>query len=301
MVRLLLKTILTFCLCIATIVVHAKEKRMSLRRALKDKLVEILPVSTGGYCNKGLSLEVKNISKETLSVSIESGMEFKPKDTSIFCQPLILLGDELLVLSAGEQKNMLLQTFCGNSEAHSPYKGIFYTFSRMQDSNLINVLRYAKRNSIPPELVQRAVWAFTNQRPLRSVYLHDYPSTSAAFVKYVATIKKKKEPAYYLEYALSGNANGPIIARGREKVYVNMSWGTNEGYRNVHVSVYKSGEMYKSVGGISSDKNGSTAVVELNTTRDRAGTYTVRLHDDANNILQEKVIVLGATDDDESY
>jgi hypothetical protein len=149
-------------------------------------------------------------------------------------------------------------------------------------------------------LIQSAVWAFTNAHPVSSIYSHSAPVASESFARYTAGILKKKAPSYYIEYALNNAEGRPVIIKGREKTYVNMSWSDNDGYRNIHLSVYTpDGRKYRQVtDNIISDKNGSTAVVELNTTHDGKGTFIVRLHDDANKILQEKIVILGADDDE---
>ncbi len=298
MVRSFFRAFITCCLCAATFSVHAKEKKISLKRALKDKLIELLPISTGGYCGKSLSLTLISKSKEPLTISIEPGLEFRPKDSSINAQPLILLGDEAIVLAPDEQKTTQLQTFCGNSGANAPYVGIPYSYYRQHDTNMVNVLRYARNNHLDPHLVQSAVWSFTNAHVLRSVYSHEFPNESEALVKYIASVRKMKVPSYYLEFKQEYIANRSPIRRGEERIFVNMSWRADQGYRNVYVSVYRpDGSVYKQVGNIVSDKNGSIAVVELNMVRDRRGKYIVRLHDDANNILQEKVVLLGTDED----
>ncbi len=271
-----------------------KEIRTSLKKAMTDKTVSLLTESNGGYCSKGLTMELTNNSPNTMTITILPGMMFKPEDSSIKCQPLVLLGDEVITLNTKEKKSIILQTFCGNSPSSCPYKGIKYVFAKQLDSTLVGVLRYAKANNLEPHLVQCAVWTFTNNHPLRSVYIHGTPAESEKFVKYIAGVRKMPIPPYYVEYALANNANQPVIRRGQEKAYVNMSWNAGQAYRNVYVTVYKEGgELYKQVeNNIISDKNGSVVVVQLNLVRDKPGTYTVRLHDDANNVLQEKKVTL---------
>ncbi len=294
MMTRILRIMITSILCISTVAAAAKMKRITLRKAIKEKLISIMPVATGGYCNKGLSLDVKSTSRDTLSIKIESGLEFRPKDSSIGCQPLILQGDEVLVLNAEEQKNVQLQTYCGNSGASCPYKGLEYSYYKQQDTNLINVLRYGKNNNLAPRLIQAAVWVFTNNHPIHSAYTHDNPIVSEELVKYLAKVRKEPVPTYYMEQTIAAVPNRPVLRKGEDRVYVNVNWTVNQGYRNVYVSVYRpDGSKYKQVGTIVSDKYGSTAAVELNLLRDKKGKYIVRLHDDANNILQEKSVVLG--------
>ncbi len=286
--------LLSTLLLIVTLGAHGKEIRTSLKKALADKKVSLFGQSNGGYCNKGLTLELTNNSPNTMIITVLPGMLFRPEDSGIRCQPLILLGDEVITLNTKEKKSIVLQTFCGDSHASCPYKGIKYVFARQLDTTLVNVLRYAKANSLDPHLIQYAVWTFTNNHPLRTVYAHYIPTVSENFVKYIAGIRKMKVPHYFVEHTLASNANHPVIRHGQERAYVNMSWKANEGYRNVYVTVYKEGgERYKQVeNNIISDKYGSVVVVELNLVRDKSGTYIVRLHDDANNILQEKTITL---------
>ncbi len=268
-------------------------KPIPLQKAMKSKLVDIRSVSNGGYCNKGLSLTLTNNKSTPVTVRTESGLIFRPDDKR--CQPLILLGGDVIVLNANEVRSVNLQTFCGNSGARAPYHGIRYTYAGRVDTNLVAVLQFAKQQKIEPNIIQRAVWMFTNHHSLSTVYSYLAPKQSARLVMYIAKKIKMDLPVFFVEQQLDTIGIGGIIKEGEEHYYVNMSWNNSNVYRNVYVSVYREdGSVYKEVeDGIVFDKKGGSVVVGFYAKRDKAGLYTVRVHDDANKTLQEKVVRVG--------
>ncbi len=285
-------TLLSYLLFL-TQISHAAAGRVSLKRAMGAKLVSVSAVSTGGYCDKSLSLTLTNNTEKEMNIDIDPALIFAPADTQ--CQYLVLLGNEQIVLAPAEKKSITLQTFCGKSYARSPYKGIKYTYLKQGDSGLIRTLDYVKKKTIDIGLAQRAVWTFTNGYCISTIYKHENPAMSEDFVKYVASVRKTKIPEYFTEYKLNNRANQPVIMTNQEKVYVNLHWG-HEGYKHMYVSIYKeNGELYKEISADQViDKNGYRVAVEFDPRRDPKGVYKVQVHDNFKKIWQEKKVVVGA-------
>ncbi|GAA4461320.1 hypothetical protein GCM10023093_05770 [Nemorincola caseinilytica] len=270
----------------------AKNRKISLRKAIATRLVNVRAKARGGTGEKALILDVTSNSRDTLSINIEPALMFKPDDSTR--QPLVTQGDEILVLNACEEKTIALDAYCGNSGAYCPKRGGRYTFSRQLDTTLVSVLRYAKSNDMPICLKQGAVWTFTNEHPLRSVYSPQYPVASENLIKYIAKKRKMDVPTYYSGYATDTSGQRPMVRRGEETLYVNMNWTAQQGSKKIYVSVYRAdGTLHKRVeNNIVSDKYGSAVVVRFDTRRDQAGKYIIRLHDDMNTTLQEKTVML---------
>ncbi len=283
----------------STLSVSAKNKRLTLRNAMAKKLITVLAEGRGTTGENALKLELTSNVDDTLTIVTESGLYFKPGDSTR--QPLILLGGDMFVLNAYEKKTTNVTAFCGNSSARCPLRADTYTYERQVDTNLVSILKYAKQNSVPPNLAQCAVWMFTNGHSLSSVYSPVHPIESEKFVAHIAAKMKKKIPIFYRNYRIDSSGFGAMVRRNEEKVYTNITWNGTQGYRNVYVSVYRSdGTIYKRVeNNIVSDKSGSAVVVALSRPRDPAGVYFVRLHDDANNILQEKKVMIGDIPEEE--
>lgn len=278
---------------------NAKVRKMSLRKAISSKLVNLRALSRHTTGPNALKLEVTNNGNDTLSISIEPGLLFKPEDTTT--QPLVTQGDEIFAINAHEKKELILDAYCGNSKAYCPKMNGNYTFVKQLDSNLVSILRYAKTNNVPYTLRQRAVWMFTNSHSLASVYAPEYPMISEDYIRYIGGKLKTKMPNVFVHHAIDSSGHGPMVRKGHERVFVNMSWRADQGYRNIHVTVYKEdGTVYKRVhNNVVSDKYGSAVVVPFTPLRDKPGKYIVRVHDDARNVLQEKTVQLG--DDAEHY
>lgn len=280
-------------LCTSSINADAKTRKVSLRKAISGKLVHIKAFSRGTTGQNALKLQLTNTGADTLLINVEPALLFKPEDTTT--QPLVTQGDEVIALNAQQQKEVILDAYCGNSGASCPRMNGNYTFSRQLDTNLVGILRYAKSNSLPYELRQSAVWLFTNHHSLASVYAPYSPLAAENYIKYIAAKLKMKSPNAYIHYSIDSSGHGPMVRKGYERVYVNMSWDQTKAYRNVYVSVCKpDGTLYKRVeNGFVTDTYGTTVVVPFSPLRDPPGTHIVMVHDDSRNILQQKTVELG--------
>ena len=272
----------------------ANSGRVSLKKAMLAKTVTVNAVSLGGYLgSKNLKLTLTNNTDKELNVDIEPGLIFKPDDTAY--QDLVVLGDEHLALAPAASQDVSLQAFCGKSYARGPLKGMNFTFRKQGDSNMVKTLTYIKANSIPPQLAQYAVWTFTNGHCLNTVYDYQHVRMSEELMKYIATIRKLRVPEFYTQYTLDNRSNQPVIAAGKEKVYVTMHWG-HTGYKHMYLTVFReNGTKYKEIEADQViDKDGFTVVVQFDPKMDPAGNYLVQLHDEYNNIWSQKVVNVGA-------
>jgi hypothetical protein len=284
--------LLLCCLFSLSQVASAVERHISLKKAMSSKLITVTAVSTGGYCAKSLKLKLKNNSPRLVNVDIDPGMIFQPEDTSM--QDLVLYGNESFVLSPSADSDITLQTFCGKSYAHSPLVNQPYHFLRQGDSNMIRTLNYAKTNNLDVQLVQNAVWVFTNHHSLSSVYAYAYPRESESLGRFLASMMKLKLPEYFIQYKTETRAGQPVISPKQTKLYAVMHWGAGEGFRNMHLIIlHENGTVYKTIEADQViDKYGYTVKVEFDPRRDPKGTYLVKLYDDANKIWDQKKVVL---------
>lgn len=263
-----------------------------------SKLISVRAVSLGGYLgNKNIQLELTNHTAKQLTVDIDPALIFKPDDTSY--QDLVLVGNESLALGPCSSGTIKLEAFCGKSYAHAPIPNLNFIFRKQGDSNMVKMLVYAKTNKVPVSIVQRAVWTFTNNYCLNTVYGHRYSREGEEMVKYIAGLKKLKIPSYYSESKLEDASGRSVIVTGKEKKYATMHWG-NEGYRHMYLTILReNGSIYKRIEADQViDKYGHTVIVEFNPRVDPAGIYTVQLHDEYNKVWDQKQVVLGVVDCD---
>jgi len=290
---------LLFCCCICWhCTSFALEKHISLLKGMGSKLITVKAVSTGGYCDKSLKLELTNNSRDSLKVDIQPGLIFRPEDSSF--QDLVVLGNEHIELTPEKTADITLQTFCGKSYAHSPFPNLNYHFLKMGDSNLVRTLKYVSANNVPIRLAQNGVWYFTNHHSIASIYSYDYPRESEDFAKYIAGLMKVKLPEYFIQYKTENKPGQAIISRNQTKLYAQMHWSAGDGFRNMHLVVFnKNGSVYKNIEADQIiDKLGYTVKVEFDPRRDPQGTYIVKVFDDAQKVWDQKTVVIEASEYD---
>ena len=289
--------LLLFCSCICWFCSSfALEKRISLLKAISSKIITVKAVSTGGYCDKSLTLQLTNNSRDSLKVDIQPGLIFRPEDSSY--QDLVVLGNEHIDLTPEKSADITLQTFCGKSFAACPLPKLNYRFLRIGDSNLVRTLKYVLANNVPIRLAQYGVWFFTNHHSIASIYSYDYPRESEDFAKYIAGLMKMKLPDYFIQYKTENRPGRAIINRKQTKLYAQMHWAAGDGFRNMHIVVFnKNGSIYKNIEADQIiDKLGYTVKVEFDPTRDPKGSYIVKVFDDAQRIWDQKTVVIDASE-----
>lgn len=281
------------CCCMVTVNVNAEVTHVSLKKAMAANLVSVEAWSAGGYCEKSLKLDVQNNTHTDLAIDIDPGMIFAPDD-SVY-QNLVLLGNETLALGPAATSTVRLQTYCGKSYARGPSVGLHYHFMKQGDSLMIKTLCYVKSNNVNKHLAQSAVWMFTNGHCLNTIYWSENSRMSEEFVKYIASLKKVRIPEYFVQYKTDDAADRPVFVPGDSKVYVDMHWGAEEGYRHMYLTIYKeNGDVYKRIEADKViDKYGCTVQVVFDPKKDVKGAYYVRLTDDANRVWGQKRVLVG--------
>jgi hypothetical protein len=146
------------------------------------------------------------------------------------------------------------------------------------------------------ELAQKAVWTCTNGHCINTIYDPGNTNMFEDFARYVASLTHERLPGYFINYKLDIAPGHRIIATEKTKIFVTMHWATDDGYRHMHLVVYReNGTIYKTIGADQViDKIGYTVNVEFDPKRDPAGVYMVTLYDDANKIWDSKKVIIGA-------
>lgn len=288
-----LQFILTLYLLFFADIAGAKVKVIPIRIAIGKKMITLRVFSNGRLQRKAMKMRLVNNVKDTIIIKTESGLMYKAPDDAH--QPLVTLGEDLIPLTPCEVKEVDVTAFCGNAYAKCPVINAEYAFVRQLDTSLVTTLQYVQRNNLPLGLAQNLVWMYTNNFGIETLYDEWAPVESENFAQYVAKKMNIQPPGQFVNYRIDTSGVGPVIRRKDEKAFVNLRWKQSQVFRNVHVSVYKSdGSLYKRLdGGIVTDRDGSAVVVEFYSKRDPAGTYRVRLHDDANNTIDEKLVTIG--------
>jgi hypothetical protein len=281
---------LIVCAFLAPIAGFASVEHISFKKAMTDKLISVTAVSNGGYCNKGLHLNITNNTRKPLELDIDPALIFSPAD-SIY-QDLAVLGSESIAIAPSGKKEIDVQTFCAKSFAHAPVANIGYKFWKQGDDVMIKVLKYAK-DSATLGMTQHAVWALTNGHSVSSIYDQNKPEQSKRFMSYVADLKHVKCPDYFTQYHMNNKPGQSICNKKVEKQYVDLRWGYE--HRFMLITIYKEDySVYKiPQGGDSLDAKGHHLVITFDPKRDPRGHYIVEMKDAENRVWAKKEVVVG--------
>ena len=273
----------------ATASAKAEMDKITLKKALAGKKISMDVKRSDTDFYHSLTLTVTNTTKKPMELEIDPGMIFVPEDTNF--QNLVTLGTERTQIEPGATKEVKVADFCGKSYAKGPRPGMKFSFWKQGDSLMIKTLKFARENALPTQLIQHAVWHFTNSHSLRSVYLTWYPNESEKLVKYMADLRHVPVPEYFKVLTTSTRPGEPMIKKDNSRVVVPVHW-PSEGYRNRYVTVYReNGDVYKRVEGDRIvDKYGTSLNVEFKSKRDLPGRYKVEARDNNNRIWFEKVV-----------
>lgn len=265
--------------------------RMSLSKAIKQKTVAVTTVSNGGYMGKGLHLHLQNMSDHELLVDIDPALIFTPSDSSF--QNLVAVGDETIAMEAGRSSEVELQTFCGKSYAHSPETNIKYTLWKQGDAGLVKAIQYIHEQQLYGFVGQHAVWSFTNNHPVSSIYDPVQPAASAMLATLVAQVKKVPVPEFYEYHKIAERAGQTAFSPEVTQLFVPITWSPKS-HRNTVLGVWRAdGSLYKRLqdGEVITDYGRTHSMtVTFDPKKDPPGIYYIRLIDEENEIWLEKKV-----------
>jgi hypothetical protein len=174
----------------------SKMVNMDLSEAIKSKMVTMTAINEKGmYCGKTTKLIVKNISSNELQLKVNLGIVLMPD--SMNTQPMVLSGEEMLVVQPSKEGEVLVSTFCGNAPLQCPDKDFRYSFGYVGNDTLVKLLRFIKTNSYYGYLAQYAVWAITNGNSIGTVYDEADVARSTKFQDELVKITGRKKADYY--------------------------------------------------------------------------------------------------------
>ncbi|MCW3120865.1 MAG: hypothetical protein JWQ38_357 [Flavipsychrobacter sp.] len=178
------------------VIATPKLLHMNLSEAIKSKIVTMDAVNTeGGYKGKTTKLTVKNTTESILQLKVDQGIILKPDDPKY--QPLVLAGEELLVVQPYKEGAVDVNTFCGNSPKSCPSTNLHYSFLQTGSDTLIKVLKFIKLHSLFDYLGQDAVWVITNNKSIGRAYDESRETISKQLIALLCTATGRGKPEYY--------------------------------------------------------------------------------------------------------
>lgn len=173
----------------------AETIRLSLAEAIKNRVVSVHAVSNGGFQGKTTRVVMTNNKSQTVAIRIDIGTILKADSGGY--QPMVLAGEELLVLQPSKTGEVLTETFCGNSPASCPSAGTSFAYAGIGSDTLVTVLRFIKANSLFDDLGQSAVWAVTNNKSLSNIYDNNRPELARRLLDVICKATGRPMPDYY--------------------------------------------------------------------------------------------------------
>ena len=183
--------------------------KMTVSDAVKNKLIKLSAVNTEGkYMGQSVTLTVtSNNKKDSLGLTVDLGIILKPDNSQY--QPMVLAGQENLVLAPGAKGDVDVVVFCGNSPRHCPEKNLHYSYLKLGSDTLIKVLRFIHHYELFDYLGQSGVWAITNGHSLTSVYEPQRDSLSRGLIDVICSVTGRPHPEYYTMTAKNQNPGEP--------------------------------------------------------------------------------------------
>jgi hypothetical protein len=146
---------------------QANHIHLTLKQALDKKYVKAEARSLGGYQGYCIQLQLKNLSKETLHITVEAGRRLNSLDEQY--QDILIVKEELIVLNTKEYKCFSVKGYCCQAANRCPVKQSKYDLNKLADSNLVKVARYLSANEFDQSAEQEAVWAVSDNRPAANI------------------------------------------------------------------------------------------------------------------------------------
>lgn len=263
--------------------------KMDLDKAIKSHDIKMEAINyEGRYVGKTTRLMLTNNNNSPIQVKVNVGMILRPDDTTY--QPMVLAGEELLVVAPHQTGQVEVMTFCGNSPRSCPAEGLHYAFSRIGDDTLVKVLKYLKTNGLLDHLGQSAVWVVTNGHSPRGVYDVNRDAESKKLVDFLCAATGRNTPDYYTVTQINETPSQPayvpkplmIVAKFEIMLDApkTMTLGVYDDRGNLIQKVFENQEF---------GKTGHRFRVEFESADVPAGKYYIRLKE-YDQVLQEKMV-----------
>lgn len=262
---------------------------LNLSQAIKQNIVTIEAVTTGyAYNKQALKLKVKNNGSLTFNLLMNDGVIFTCDSGNY--QPLILAGGEKLYMSPLKETEISVQTFCANSSMLSPIKGLPYSFSEVAGDTLVKVLGYIKQNRLYNDLGQSAVWMFTNEHSLNSVYDANNDYASQKLLTFITATLGVELPDYHVQSAINNTPGEEVYSPKTLKIFAKFEKELEEP-KVLTLGIFNSaGEMIQPVfEDRRYGKAGHRFKVEFEAKDVPAGKYYIRLKE-GDAVLEETMV-----------
>lgn len=171
----------------------ATHLQMNLQKALDKKLVEAKVTSLGGYQGFCIRMNLKNLSKDSLIITVEAGRRLNSIDDKN--QDILVVKQEIIALRTKEEKGFNVKGYCCQASNHSPPMGAKYHINTLADTNLVKLARLLNFKEFDKNAEQEAIWAISDKRSSANISSEN-DSLTQGLREMVAMLKGEELPWY---------------------------------------------------------------------------------------------------------
>jgi hypothetical protein len=287
--KILIVGLLTLCV---SSYAQKEIQRCNFGKAHKDKKISFSGVVDNIRNNGYFKLKVKNTTKDSLAVHVETGRVFYTASDSY--QPFVVLRSREIYLAPGEEKTTLLNTACGNATAASTSNG-FKELGKteMASAELVAALEEVESKRLGNhEGIQQLVWTFTNNHSVASIVSYSSNEmTSNPLQAIAAKHKNVPLPNYKIDYEESEEGSGLAFSGRPKHVESNLQFVLNQ-QEDVRVVLRnEAGEIVKFVELIHGQKAGQLNLpVSIDLAGFSRGNYSLSAENSAGTCLKQNAI-----------
>ncbi len=172
---------------------QAKRQQLSLQNALDKKIVSVKVYSLGTYQGYCIKMELKNLSSDSLEITIEAGRRLNSIDEKN--QDILVVKEEIIMLKKFEGKYIQVKGYCCQAHNQSPNVGANYNANKLADTKLVLLARYLNVYNYKADTEQQAIWAISDNNNTANVSAAN-DSLILPLRNLVATIKGEPIPWY---------------------------------------------------------------------------------------------------------
>ncbi|MBW7866729.1 MAG: hypothetical protein H3C31_00220 [Brumimicrobium sp.] len=234
-------------------------------------------ISYKSFGEKGISLNIKNLTANVISLSIAPGTIFLPESDDE--QTLMNADEQLIVLRPKAEDFVLVDGYCINYNKLAPSEESTYKIKKTNNPNLIALLDYFKQNPISKDNYQAAIWAVSDNEDI--AYIEPITESDKGVRELIAKMTNRPNPWYSKDEKIEVEPR-QVIARGSSVVEGILSM-TPEKDVEVYVTVENSNmEQIRDYPGMKFDKGWSTNLrFKIAVSGWEKGNYTATIRDKA--------------------
>ncbi len=264
---------------------QAKQQKLNLQQAIDKKIVSAKVHSLGGYQGYCIKMELKNLSPDSLMITVEAGRRLNSIDEKN--QDILVVKEQLIVLKKFEDKYIDIKGYCCQAHNSSPSRGAKYDVNKLADIKLVLLANYLSANHFNTQVEQHAIWAISDNENTANI-TDAKDSLIIPLRNLVATIKNEPIPWYTLitktlNYSTGGMETFPLLLRGK------LNFDNNkECYTTLHVLNEKGIEVCQIIKqwtlvGANQNYNLNIPIAGL-----AKGKYTIELKNDEKELVKKE-------------